>query len=115
MAHSKLYVRLMNSREWKQLRIEILREHPVCQWCEAKGYVVAARELHHIEECEAGKTEEEVRRRMFSKSNIVALCHQCHASYHKAQRYHSSDVVRTRNQERLSSWADSMEKRFNNK
>ena len=49
---------------------------------------------------------------MFSRSNVVALCHECHADYHKQQRYHSSDVVRQRQAERLDAWKDSMENRF---
>ena len=114
MAHSALYRRLIGSREWRRLRIEIIREHPLCQWCEAEGLVVAACECHHIVEVESGRTETEVRNLMFSRTNIVALCHQCHAAYHKAQRYHSSDVVRQRQSERLDAWADSLQKRFNN-
>ena len=113
--HGTLYNRLIQSREWRELRAQVLREHPLCQWCEAKNFVVASREVHHLVEVESGKTEEDVRRLMFARTNVVALCHRCHAEYHKEQRYHSSEVVRQRQEERLSQWRDEMTKRFGNR
>ena len=110
--HGTLYTKLIQSKEWRELRVQVLREQPLCQWCKAKGYVVSAREVHHLVEAESGKTDEDVRRLMFSRSNLVALCHECHANYHKEQRYHSSDVVRQRQSDRMDQWKDEMSKRF---
>ena len=112
MSHGRIYKKLMNSREWRELRITMLRDHPLCQWCEAKGYVVPARELHHIVEVESGRTEQAMRELCFRRSNIVALCHQCHADHHKALRYHSTEKIRERNEQRQAAWADSLTKRF---
>ena len=112
MRHGSLYTKLINSREWRELRVQVLREQPLCQWCKAKGYIVAAREVHHLRECESGKSEQEVRDLMFSRSNCVALCHQCHSDWHKQQRYHSTKAVRQRQTERHEEWQDQMAKRF---
>lgn len=112
MRHGSLYTKLINSKEWRELRVQVLREQPLCQWCKAKGYIVAARECHHLVEVESGKTEADVRRLMFSRSNVVALCHECHANYHKSQGYHSTEAVRQRQTERHEAWQDAMEKRF---
>ena len=112
MAHGKLYKQLINSKEWRELRVQVIREHPLCEWCYAKGYIVAARECHHIIEAESGRTEAEVRDLMFRRSNIVALCHECHANYHKEKRYHSKQVVKERQAQRLDQWEDEMMKRF---
>ena len=61
MAHSKLYVQLMNSREWRELREAKIRANPLCECCQAKGYVVPSRCVHHIVEVESGRTEKECR------------------------------------------------------
>ena len=112
MRHGSLYTKLIQSKEWRALRVQVLGEHPLCQWCEAKGYVVPAREVHHLVEAESGKTEADVRRLMFARNNVVALCHECHANYHKAQRYHSTEKVKQRQQERQEAWQDAMVQRF---
>ena len=112
MRHGTLYKRLIQSREWRELRVQVLREQPLCQWCKQKGYITAAREIHHIVEAETGRSESEVRDLMFRRSNLVALCHECHAEYHKAQHYHSTEAVKQRQQERMKQWEDEMEKRF---
>ena len=112
MRHGTLYTKLIQSKEWRELRIQVLREQPLCQWCKAKGIITSARELHHLTEAESGRSEQEVRDLMFRRSNIVALCHRCHADYHMSQRYHSTDKVLQRQQERMEQWKDEMEKRF---
>ena len=112
MKHGTLYKRLIQSREWRELRVQVLREQPLCQWCKAKGYITAAREIHHIVEAETGRSESEVRDLMFRRSNLVALCHECHAEYHKAQHYHSTEAVKQRQQERMKQWEDEMINRF---
>lgn len=112
--HGTLYTKWIQSKEWQQgLRLQVLREqNGLCAWCKAKGYIVPATVVHHIVEVESGKTESEQRRLMFSRSNCVGLCSQCHSDYHNAQRYHSSDKVLERQQERRDAWADAMAKRF---
>lgn len=110
--HSTLYKRLIQSKQWRELRVEVLREQPLCEWCKAKGYVVAAREVHHLIEAETGRTEQEVRNLMFQRGNLVALCHDCHANYHKSQRYHSTEKVLERQAERMEQWKDEMQRRF---
>ena len=95
------------------MRLQVLREQQgLCAWCKEKGRVVTATVVHHLVEVESGKTEAEQRRLMFARSNCVGLCRQCHADYHKAQRYHDSDKVRERQQERHDAWADAMSRRF---
>lgn len=104
MAHSKLYVQLMNSREWRELRIAKLQANPLCECCQAQGYVVAARCVHHIVEVESGRTEQECRDLCFRWSNLQALCYQCHAAIHKAARSHSKAAHKQRSQDRLKQW-----------
>ena len=112
MAHSKLYVKLMNSREWRELRTQVIREHPLCQRCEQEGRVTASRCVHHVQPVESGRTEAEMRDLCFRRSNCVALCYQCHADIHKAERSHSRQVIAERTCQRLSTWADSLRQRL---
>ncbi|MBQ1797241.1 MAG: HNH endonuclease [Prevotella sp.] len=112
--HGTLYTKWIQSREWYAgLRIQVLREQQgLCAWCKAKGYIVPATVVHHMIEVESGKTEAEQRRLMFSRSNCVGLCRECHNEYHKQQGYHSTEAVRQRQTERHEAWQDAMEKRF---
>lgn len=106
MAHSKLYIKLMNSREWKRTRAAWLTGHPLCARCAAQGYVTAARCVHHITPVESGHTENECRQLAFSPSNLQALCIACHAEIHKAERSHSKESHQQRERDRLQAWID---------
>ena len=112
--HGTLYNHWINSREWRMLRDQVKREQRgLCKWCfDRHGWVVPAEVVHHMIEVESGKTEAEQRRLMFSRSNCVGLCRQCHNEYHKSQGYHSTEAVRQRQTERHEAWQDAMEKRF---
>lgn len=112
--HGTLYTKWIQSREWYAgLRVQVLREqHGLCAWCKAKGYIVPATVVHHMIEVESGKTEADQRRLMFSRSNCVGLCKQCHNTYHQSQGYHSTEAVRQRQTERHEAWQDQMTKRF---
>lgn len=104
MAHSRLYVRLMNSAKWKRLRAEILTDEPLCRECKARGIVTAARCVHHRLEIESARTEAEARDLAFSKSNCIPLCFDCHANIHKTLRSHSRKAHQQRQSEALQRW-----------
>lgn len=104
MAHSKLYVQLMNSREWRELREAKLRANPLCERCQAQGYVTAARCVHHLVPVESGRTEDDCRRLAFQFTNLQSLCFQHHAEIHKAERSHSREAHQKRSKDRLEQW-----------
>ena len=113
MAHSKLYVKLMNSREWRALRIQKLRANPLCERCLAEfGRAVPARVVHHVKPIEATKDEGESRRRAFDFDNLQSLCFECHRAIHVADGYHKADTMRDRQAERMEQWKQQMAKRF---
>ena len=107
MAHSKLYVQLMNSRQWRDLRTAKLRANPLCERCQAQGYVVPSRCVHHLVEVESGRTEQQCRDLCFQWTNLQALCYQCHADIHKAARSHSRESHQQRASDRLQQWIES--------
>ena len=72
-------------RRWQGYRERYLREHPLCVMCQARGEIVAASVVDHIEPHKGDH-------RLFWKpENHQALCKRCHDS-HK-QRFEKSGVV----------------------
>ena len=104
MAHSRLYVRIMNSKEWRRVRNLYLGEHPLCEMCKAEGYYRPARCVHHRQEVESGRTEKECWEIATRTANLQALCYDCHAKVHRQQRSHSRESHHQREQERLRQW-----------
>lgn len=95
--HSPTYIRLMNRREWRDLRNDVLSEQPVCQECGRK----ASQCVHHIVEVESGRTDAEMERIAYNRANLRALCFECHNAIHKAKRSHSKQAHRQRAAEAL--------------
>lgn len=110
--HSKLYRQLMSSKEWRTLRNSYLQQHPLCEECERKGYVTAARCVHHKTPVESGHSESECRDLAFRPTNLMALCFQCHADIHKAERSHSREAHKQRTRERLEQWKQKLIDRY---
>jgi len=104
MAHSRLYIKLMNSREWRLLRAQKLTDQPLCEMCWAKGYVRAAQCVHHIIEVESGRNEQECRDICYRYSNLQSLCYECHQEVHKARGSYKRDGHQQRENERLQRW-----------
>ena len=74
---------IYNSREWKELRALKLRTNPLCEVCQAEGYVTSAHAVHHRHPIEDSSSKEEMRRWAFDWANLVSVCDACHAKIHK--------------------------------
>ena len=58
--------------QWQKVRAMKFRTNPLCEWCEAKGRVTAAEEIHHeIPIAEAPELRLDL-------DNLVSLCKRCH-------------------------------------
>lgn len=65
------------SHEWKKLRRDVLEDqHNECQICKAKGLYSDAVTVHHI------KHLKEYPQFALTKSNLIAVCRQCHNDLH---------------------------------
>lgn len=106
MAHSKLYIKLMNSSEWRETRNRKIEANPLCELCLRDGYVTASRCVHHIIPVESGRTEKQCRELAFSWNNLQALCLRCHADIHQAERSHSRAAHQQREADRLAAWVE---------
>ena len=101
MSRDKNYQRLLNSKRWKLIRVEYLRAHPLCERCQAEGYIRSAIDVHHITPVEWAKTEQEMERLAYNVdgNNLQALCIPCHIKVHQELRSHCKENVE-RNKQR---------------
>jgi 5-methylcytosine-specific restriction enzyme A len=54
---------------WQQLRDRVLREEPLCYYCKAMGFTVAATSVDHMTPKERGGTD--------ARTNLVGACKPC--------------------------------------
>lgn len=106
MSRNPIYIKLINSKPWKIIRIEKLKSNPVCEECEAKGKCTIATEVHHVVPVESVSGEESMRRLMFKYSNLKSLCHACHSDIHHQMFSHSKESVKANNTRMTESFVD---------
>ena len=96
MKRRTLYTRLMNRKEWKELRERKLKENPYCEFCEKEGAKIKATCIHHIKEVESGNTEEESIALCYDFENLVSLCEYHHHKLHNEKGYHTREAIMRR-------------------
>ena len=113
MAHSKQYVKIMNSQRWRDLQESTLKAHPYCERCETKGRRTPAKVVHHIKPIESGHSTAEYERLGYDPENLMALCTQCHADIHRNEigSYGKAGYLMRRN-DRQQRWLNDMRERF---
>jgi hypothetical protein len=62
-----------NLAAWQRLRRAKLTAQPLCQMCERRGLVVAARDVDHIVSIASGGDA------FPTLAGLMALCHSCHS------------------------------------
>lgn len=83
MSRNKDYQRLLNTKRWKELRAWKLQQNPLCEMCQAEGYVRAAVDVHHIRPVESAHSVSEMEQLCYDPGNLMALCIPCHVKVHK--------------------------------
>ena len=66
-------------RRWERARARFLARHPLCTFCEAMGYIVAATVVDHIIPHKGDMTL------FWDESNWQPLCKLCHDGTKKSQ------------------------------
>ena len=100
MSRDPRYQKLLNSKRWKMIRADYLRQHPLCERCRREGiaagvlpdgYVTSAVDVHHKTPVERGRTPQEMEWLAYNLggNNLEALCIPCHIKTH--QEMHSFD------------------------
>jgi hypothetical protein len=62
---------LYNTRAWKQIRANQLNAKPLCEWCEKRGRIAAARVCDHAIAHKGDET-------LFYGGPFISLCKPCH-------------------------------------
>lgn len=76
------------NRNWRKLRNDYIRLHPLCEDCLAKGKVKPAEDIHHKESpFKGGEINWGL---LMDTDNLVALCKDCHGERHAKEQGHRS-------------------------
>ena len=111
MSRNKEYQRLLNSKRWKELRAWKLQQNPLCELCQAEGYVTSAIDIHHKTPVESARTPQEMEALCFNPSNLQSLCIPCHQRVHREARSHTKEAHLQRERDRLERWKKELESR----
>jgi 5-methylcytosine-specific restriction protein A len=111
MSRDKDYQHLLNSKRWKQLRQWKLQQNPLCELCEAEGFVRSAIDVHHKTPVESAHTPQEMEQLCFNPSNLQALCISCHSKVHREARSHTKASHQQRERDRFERWKAELERR----
>lgn len=98
MSRNPVYIKLINSKEWKSLRSQKLADKPICEVCEDLGKSTLAVEVHHRIPVESVSTECQMKRLMFSYNNLMSVCHACHSEIHRQMFSHTKESVKMNRQ-----------------
>ena len=86
--HRKVRQNAYNNPVWKKLRLSYLKEHAVCQKCLSNGKITSATSVHHIKS--PFKNGEVNYNLLLDYTNLMSVCHECHALIHNEQNGHKT-------------------------
>ena len=98
MKRTAEYRKLITSKQWVRLRREKLAACPFCEECLKQGVYRSATEVHHVQPIESGGSPEARRQLAFDRSNLMALCHECHLAIHRRLGFGTVKEKRQRQQ-----------------
>ncbi|MDE6479257.1 MAG: HNH endonuclease [Muribaculaceae bacterium] len=102
MSRSQHYIKLMNTRKWRALRMATMkRSNGLCEQCLKEGRVSAATEVHHIRPIESVKDPIVMEQLAYDPGNLAALCRQCHHDAHVLLLKGSKEERKRREKERM--------------
>ena len=61
---------------WRKVRLQHLKEEPLCRMCKAEGRTTLADMVHHIQEIKQDGAK-------LAKDNLMSLCQSCHMKLHR--------------------------------
>ena len=86
MHHDEAVERFYTTTAWRKCRAAVLSEHGgLCQICMGKGLIEPAVHVHHINPLTADNVDDP--RIALDRSNLMALCEECHAEQHRKKRW----------------------------
>ena len=113
MSRDRNYQRLLNSKQWQEVkRIVWQRTNGLCEECMKQGIVRAGVDCHHIVPVETATTPQEMERLCFDVNNVRLLCIACHSAIHKGMGKGTRKLAIERAKQRQDRWAEGLMNRF---
>lgn len=109
MSRNKDYQKLLNSRQWKELRQMKLNDQPLCEMCLKRNKQVSAYDVHHIIPVESAITYVEMARLCYSYYNLMSICIPCHIKIHQELMSHTKEAHQQRQKDRFERWKNGLQ------
>ena len=106
MSRCPLYIKLINSKRWRELRLKKLMQQPLCEKCLKEDITTAACEVHHIIPVESVQSEGQMKSLMFDINNLMSVCHKCHSNIHKEMFSHTKEHVKANRERQTKRFID---------
>ena len=84
-------ITIYQSKQWRDLRLAYLMEHPLCEICLALGKITPAEDIHHKDSFTnySGNMRLKV---AYDINNLIALCKPHHSYLHRNGTTHGLDL-----------------------
>ena len=106
MAKDANYIKLINNKRWRQLRLKKLHAYPLCEYCQEKDRITPAREVHHMTPVESVTDVWQMEALMFDYNNLMSVCSKCHSEIHAEMFSHTKENVQKANTRRTQRFID---------
>ena len=90
----KLRQKAYQSKEWRALRDNWMKMHPLCEECLLEGKVTPAEDVHHVRSpFKDGVINYQL---LLDKNNLTSLCKKCHGNHHTKEQGHQTtdDIIK---------------------
>jgi 5-methylcytosine-specific restriction enzyme A len=78
-----IFKTVYNTQRWRDLRIEKLKNNPLCQKCEYDNMITPATQVHHLVEISKGGSDiDNIYHLGFDYDNLMSVCDKCHKEIH---------------------------------
>lgn len=77
------HIAVYNTLTWKILRLEYMKDNPLCEMCIKKDKIKSAVDIHHIIPISSGVDMIGKKTLGFDINNLMAVCKECHFEIHK--------------------------------
>ena len=106
MAKDANYIKMINSKRWKLLRLRKMQTNPLCEICMINDKITPTKEIHHITPVESVRLIVQMEALMFDYNNLMSLCSRCHNEIHAEMFSHTKENVRKANDRRTQRFID---------
>lgn len=107
MSRDKNYQKLLNSRQWWEVkRVVWQRAGGLCEYCKQEGIITPGVDCHHLRPVEKANSVPEMERLCYDPNNIRLLCVKCHIKAHQEMQSHTKEEVKANKKRQLERWIE---------